>query len=366
MKVIDLRSIASALVAVPLLCFIAIFLSASLASGQSTNISYPTPLYENEINGSIRARDIGDSRLTSYFYTFLGNQGDVFMNVVTKNFNGDIDVFLAEGLKPLTKVPIYADNGETETGRVIYLRKPEKLILRIEGRTPNDDPATFQIKFAGSFLASKDSMPEGVDEPKVETVAESNVRVNSVGTIIAVIPKARPTPKPPETVAEKTEEKNDSEKAAETRDEIAPPTADKEEAKPEVVVTENIPGAEKTDAGRSRNPRARRTTTRRNTTPVKRSEEAAERTDSSPAEVKNAPSRAGRTSRGANKPPSPSEPDPLANIHLVIEFKDGSRIERPMNEVLRFSVDKGILTVIAKDGTIGRYPILEVARTTIQ
>jgi hypothetical protein len=47
-------------------------------------------------------------------------------------------------------------------------------------------------------------------------------------------------------------------------------------------------------------------------------------------------------------------------------FKDGTTIERPMSEVLRFTVDKGVLTVISKDGRIGRYSILDVAKVTIQ
>jgi hypothetical protein len=50
----------------------------------------------------------------------------------------------------------------------------------------------------------------------------------------------------------------------------------------------------------------------------------------------------------------------------VILFKDGSKIERPMNEVLRFSVDRGILTVVSKDGTTAKYSIFEVASVTIQ
>ena len=78
------------------------------------------------------------------------------------------------------------------------------------------------------------------------------------------------------------------------------------------------------------------------------------------------------TSKAATTPPTggskTTEPgqDPLQNINLVILFKDGRTIQRPMSEVFRFSVDKGILTVISKDGTIGRYSILEVAKVTIE
>jgi hypothetical protein len=315
------------------------------------------------LNGAIRARDSGDARLTSYFYTFQGNQGDVFMNVVTKNFNGDIDVFLAEGLKPLTKVPIYDDNGETETGRIIYLRKPERLILRIEGRTPNDDPATYQIKFAGSFEASKDAVPDGSDLPKVENVAESNIRVNSVGTIIAVIPKPKPTPKPSETIAEKNADPARDTQASTKPEQQTPEKAEAETSKPEVVVTENVTAAEKAPLKMSApaNTRGRRTAvTPKRKVPTETTEEA---TVAEPPPASS--SRTARITRPKTLRKS-AEPDPLTNIHLVIEFKDGRRVERPMSEVLRFSVDRGVLTVISKDGTVGRYPILEVARTTIQ
>jgi hypothetical protein len=56
----------------------------------------------------------------------------------------------------------------------------------------------------------------------------------------------------------------------------------------------------------------------------------------------------------------------MANIQLVIEFKDGRTIRRPMSEVFRFTVDRGQLTVISKDGSIGWYTMLDVAAVTIK
>ncbi len=57
--------------------------------------------------------------------------------------------------------------------------------MRIQGRTPNDDPATFYIKFAGSFKPLAPSgLAENVEIPKVEVDRTGTVRVNSVGTII--------------------------------------------------------------------------------------------------------------------------------------------------------------------------------------
>jgi hypothetical protein len=141
----------------------------------------PDALTSNEISGQIPARDIGDARLTSYFYTFNAGQGDVFHNVVTKNLNGDIDIFTADNLRPLSKITIYADSSEGETGRVIYLRQPAKLILRVEGRSPNDDAATYRIKFAGSFApAIAPPRNQETETPTVKSDNQTDVRVNSV------------------------------------------------------------------------------------------------------------------------------------------------------------------------------------------
>lgn len=75
-----------------LFCVLHFAFCVSAIYSQSTNQSFPTPVTSNEINGTIKARDLGDARLTSYFYVFNGNQGDIFINVVTKNLDGDIDI----------------------------------------------------------------------------------------------------------------------------------------------------------------------------------------------------------------------------------------------------------------------------------
>jgi hypothetical protein len=342
---------------------------ASTVSAQSTNQSFPTPVTSNEISGTIKARDVGDSRLTTYFYQFDGDQGDVFINVVASNFTGDIDVFTLNGLRPLTKIVLYADTGSSETGRVIYLRKPEKMILRVQGRTPGDDVATFRVKFAGSFVAS--TMAEPGAEPTLPSVTaknESGIRVNSVGTIVEVIPKATPTPTPVDVTSGVVDERSGVE---ETEKAVAEPKVEDKpveivteapEKKLEVVVTENIPPATET---KTATPPARRRTrgraTARRSPPATTSE--TERT-SGPATL--IPPRSTRRGRVPPKTTTPAEPDPLEKVNLVIEFKDGTVIERPMSEVFRFTVDKGILTVISKDGSIGRYSILDVAKLTIQ
>ncbi len=348
--------------------FVVCFLTgtAIFSYAQSNDQNFPTPITSNQINGTINARDIGDSRLTTYYFTFNGNQGDVFINVVTKNLNGDIDVFAAEGLRPLTKIVVYADSSDNETGRVIYLRKPEKIILRIQGRSPNDDPATFQIKFAGSFMASSDAEIEAPKLPEVQKENESGVIVNSVGTIIAVKPK--PTPEPKESVAEKKdereieniEEEKEKETVAEKSDEETEP---EKRVNPQVVINDDL---------------EKKSETKQEVT-VSKTE--VEKKDDEITEVSEIPTNRERTEISADKTDTAEkeeskkakekskkekEPNPLENIRLVVLLKDGGRIERPMSEIIKFGVEKGVLTIIHKDGSISRYSILDVESVTIR
>jgi hypothetical protein len=310
----------------------------TLVLAQSTTQDFPTPVTTNEIDGTINARDVGDARLTTYFYTFNGTQGDLFINVNSQNFNGDIDVFTADGLDPVTKIVMYADSSVNETGRVVYLRKPEKLILRVQGRTPGDDPATFRIKFAGSFLAAADTGREEPALPKVTAENETGIKVNSVGTIVEVPKKTEVAKANEEPPAAPEEKKVEEEKPAEISEE----RAETKRKRVEVVVTDNT----KPEAVAKKAPPVRTVRPRR--TPPKRTVTAA------------------KTASREKAPPKEKAPDPLENVHLIIEFKDGKRIERKMSDVFRFTVDKGILTVVSKDGTIGRYNILDIVRTTIE
>lgn len=330
--------------------FCALFsFNAFSIKAQSSDQNFPTPITDNTLSGTIKARDIGDSRLTTYYFTFNGNQGDIFVNVVTKNLNGDIDIFAVEGLRPLTKIVVYADTSDNETGRVVYLRKPEKIIMRIQGRSPNDDPATFQIKFAGSFLAGTET--DLNNEPKLPEVAKNNnsdVIVNSVGTIIGVKPKPTPEPKPP--VAEKTEKTEEKAEAEVAKTE--PDEEEKEKEKPTVVVTENIEPTEET----------KKVETVAKT--GKKKTKTLEIDNEKPKpEAKPKKEKVKKTEETAKTEPVPN---PLENIRLKVLLKDGDTIEKPMSEVVKFGVEKAILTIVNKDGTILRYPILDVAKVTIE
>jgi len=343
------------------------------AYGQSTDQLFPTPVRTTEITSSIKARAIGDPRLTTYYYTFEGRQGDVFINVQSTNFTGDIDVYVLPGQVPMTKIVVYGDQPETETGRVVYLRKPERLLLRIQGRSPGDEDASVRIKFAGSFAVSQLDDSGAPDVPKVESTAETNVRVNSVGTILEVIPKATPTPaavaERSEVVADepKSDAKIEEEKEAAKKEDAAATEPVTVSRKVEVLVTDPVKPEESVKDPAPRRATARNRRTRPAPTPKieeKAVEEpAAEKAADPPPRTT---TRSSRRRRAATRPDEETQPDPMANIRLVVYFKDGSTIDRPMNEVLRFSVERAVLTVISKNGTIGRYNMTEVARVSIE
>ena len=65
--------------------------------------------------------------------------------------------------------------------------------------------------------------------------------------------------------------------------------------------------------------------------------------------------------------PKETPSNPLADLRLIVLFKDGTRMERPMSEISRVNVDnKGMLTIVTKDGKIERHSILDVSKMTIE
>ena len=349
-----------------------LFVGALSVYSQSSLQDHPTPITRNEVSGTIKPRDLGDARLTTHYFWFEGSQGDVFINLTSKNFAGDIDVFTQNGLRTLTKIIVYADFGEVETGRVIYLRKSERLLLRVQGRSPNDEPANYRFKFAGSFVAAIGDASDVPEMPKVSESAVSGVRVNSAGT------KLPPEPKPVEKKVEAETERSDvtvtqnveptkTEEVEKKTESVDDESAKKEETKPEVVVTDPVKEAATSTTKPAAKRPPRRTRATRTNPPKAEAKKTTEDAAPSNAEVSTKSEEtterveAGKSSAKAEKPP-----DPLASIHLVILFKNGSKIERPLSEVLRFSVDKGILTVISKNGTTGKYQMLEVTKVTIE
>lgn len=364
-----------------LLAVLSIILSSPIYP-QSTDQNSPTLVTSNQIDGEIKARDIGDSRRTTYYFLFNGNRGDIFINIVTSNLNGEIDVFTLEGLRPKTKITLFADNAENETGRVIYMRKPEQLIMRVQGRTPNDDPATFQIKFAGSFepLVARREKSDS-DLPEVNTTAEGTVKVNSVGTIIENLPKAKSEK---ETKAELKDEVKTVESVADNKKNPKETAKDDKTESIEIdkkVVNNDVPTVfdptKKVDeiikeAGEKTSPRvlvtdpfektAKSESVKEETKPPELTVELKEKSKKTSATI--TIERVVEPDETAVK--TEEKVDPLSKVFLKLELKDGEKFQRPMSEVLSMNVIKGVLTIVTSDGKIREISILDVAKMTVE
>jgi hypothetical protein len=359
------RSIVSALCA-------AVFLLPAVVGvrAQSADVRFPTPVQTNEVEGTIAARDIGDARLTDYFYTFTGVPGDLLITIECKNLNGDLDIFTAAELRPLLKIPVYAESSSAIT-KSIYFRKRESLILRIEARTPNDDGGTFHIRFSGSFEPisegpSLEAESRAAEESKVtsKSTGRKGTRVSSVGarieeppTEVAAAPAPTPaaspaTPEESAEVAKPAPSKTTRRGRASARRTQTKPAAPSETVKPSTGENSeaNKEGAE---TAKKENPAKE--------TPAPTAETPKE---TSAAESKPKPVRRGPTRRTPKTNPA-AEPEPESGQRLVIEIKDGTRIEFLMNTVRSVTIYGGQIVIVGKDGKVERVSMANVARMSI-
>jgi hypothetical protein len=311
--------------------FAALFLIVALgqsASAQSTELEYPTPVRANEISGTITARDLGDPRLTRYYYSLTGTPGDLIVIAEGRNLEGDVDVFTAGTLRPLAKVSFYAGGTTSGGAKTIYLKNRESLILRVEARTPNDNEGSFRIRFEGSFepVLGDVVVPDPVGPPSTETssAGKKTRRVNAVGARIAEPEE----PAVAETSPDSTTEKPAENSAAET------PTSTTAEA------TKPAPTRPRPRNRRSRTPRSTRATT--------------------------PPAETATTMPTLEPTPAPATEPEVAGPRLIIETRDGMRVERYMTTVRRVTVERGQLVVVTRDGKVERQPMSNVLRMAIE
>jgi len=330
-------------------CWVVLLLAAFTGSAwaQSTDVAWPSPVRTNEVVGTITARDLGDPRVTDHFYAFTGTPGDVLITVDSRNLNGDIDVFTFSGLRPLLKFTVYAGSSSPIT-KSIYLRKQEDLILRVEGRTPNDDDAVYKVRFGGAFEPiTSGPLAEHEDATQLETAVAASVkggrRVSSVGARIEeprteVAEAPLPEPTPVESSEAKAAAAKPTSRSSRTRRPAARRTRPAEPAKPEETAakskTEDKPPAENT-----------------------------ENEPKTPAKVRR-PTRRSASARAAAKPTAPQEPED-SGPRLIIETSDGTLVDRYMSTVRRVTVENGQVVVVGKDGKIQRIPLASVVRMTI-
>lgn len=315
--------------------FAALFLILALgqsASAQSTELEYPTPVRANEISGTITARDLGDPRLTRYYYSFTGTPGDLIVTAEGRNLEGDVDVFTVGTLRPLAKVSFYAGGTTSGGSKTIYLKNRQSLILRVEARTPNDNEGSFRVRFEGSFepIIGDVLIPEPVVLPSAETsrAGKKTRRVNAVGARIE-------EPEPAPTVTENTTPpiNPSTEKPGETPANADTPTATTAEA------TKPTPT-------RPRSPRNRRSRT--------------------PRPTRRPPAQTAKTAPPVEPAPAPEAEPAAAGPRLIIETRDGMRVERYMTTVRRVTVERGQVIVVTKDGKVERQPMSNVLRMAIE
>lgn len=308
--------------------FLLMLLLAASVSAQSTDIGYPTPIRSNEISGTIAPRDLGDPRLTRYFYSFTGTPGDLIISVESRNLEGDVDVFTAGTLRPLDKVSLYAGGTSPGGSKTIYLRTRQSLILRVEARTPNDNEGSFRVRFAGTFEPISSDIPD--PEPIIPTLSSTSSADKKARRVTATGARIEE----PEPVVAATTEPETTAPAAPTTE----PPAPAETPATTAEVTKPQPEKPK-PAARTRRPRTPRT--RRN-----------------------------RPTPTARKVPTPTaQPaaiEPASGPRLIIETRDGMRVERYMTTVRRVTVERGQIVVVMTDGKIERQPLSNVLRMAIE
>jgi hypothetical protein len=336
---------------------------------QSADQNLPTPIHASDITGKIPALDIGDPRSTRHYYAFTGTPGDLTVTMESNNLNGDLDIFTAVTFRPLMKLPMYAESGSATT-KSIYLRAQQVLILRIEARSPNDSDGTYHIAFSGAFAPfsggiqvaeSNESSGEG------KSVARSSDkhlrRVSSVGATID-----EPVPAPTPSVGAETAK-------SETKTDTT--------AKPAGAA----PKSSTSDKSRAATPKSttKRTATRNRqparkppaaTTPTLTKADTGSSSNTSAPSSKPAAPGGANSSKPNNKPAaSPASnstkqesalPQVPAGGHLIIEEKDGTRIDQPMATVRRVLIENGLIVVMLKNGKIERVPMSNVARMAIE
>ncbi|HSQ24004.1 MAG TPA: hypothetical protein VLN44_06330 [Pyrinomonadaceae bacterium] len=314
----------------------------------------PTPVLTNEINGKIKALDLGDPRLTRHFYALEGSPGDLLITIDSRNLNGDIDVFTAVTFRPLMKTTVYASSQSPEVTKGIYLRAHQILILRVEARTPSDEPGTYHIRFGGTFERFSGGIPvaEASSAESEETPEKRGAnRLSSVGATIPRPPtenvetaEAKPSPSP-EKAAEKT--------PAETE------TVKKTTSNSSRRTTSRPPPRRGTRPAPSKP-----ATSAKKSAPAKTESEAGKTEILPPAEEKPGVSeKPAETSPPAEKPKTP-----VASLgaRLIVEQKDGTRIDRPMSTVRRVVIEGSAIVIILKTGKIERIPMSDVLRMAIE
>jgi len=337
-----------------------LLIAAGVSHAQSNDQALPTPVLTSEIDGTIAALDLGDSRLTRHFYAFEAEPGDLTVTVSGRNLNGDVDIFTAVTFRPLMKISIYANTIPPEVTKGIYFRTRQILILRVEARSPDDDPGVYRITFGGTFRPFTGGIPvaENSESSVDSTTSRNTRRLSSVGATIPQPPEPKIEEAKPEEKPSGTEPPKESETKPEPKPKIPRTTtrgsARNRTPRPKPAETEK-PKAEpaKTETSETGTPEPEKPKTERKTAKSRGTKPKVE------------PKRA-EAEENSGETSAATAPQEQLGPRLIIEQTDGTRIERPMSTVRRVIVEGGTIVVVLKTGKIERVPMSAVARMSIE
>ncbi len=359
---------------------------AALCAAQSSDISYPAPIFSEEVAGRIVPRDIGDARRTRHFYIFRGTEGDLLIDVEGAELSGDIDIFTATTLRPLLKVTLYGGTA-TKVSKSVFLRKEETLILRVEARAAGDAEGTYRIRFGGSFAPAPAGLAQAPEtiapdtasnaarkDRNVRRVTSTGARIDEPVVEVPSLEAAAPAPTPAESsgaraeggTPPKREAPRSSRRGRGTRPAPArskAPTAGKTPAETagETTTSGNTADAAATpttEAAREPDATARPSGTRAPRTPRRRT-----------APRRSTPAARAETATPSDTTPTESStpaPAAAASPRLIIVTKDGETLEREMSTVRRVTVENNQVVVVTKDGKTIRQPMANVLKMSIE
>lgn len=322
----------------------------AIAAAQSSDVSQPTPLRANEIEGRIAPRDIGDPRTTQHYYLFSALPGDLTLTITSDNLNGNVDLFTAAGLRPLAQIVIYGSDTPSRISRTIFFRQTENLIMRVDARTPNDREGGYQIRFDGGFTPA--------DVPYTD---ESAISQNSSETIAAGTNRrgVRRTT----SVGGRIEEPERERANVPPADAPAPASSEPNVAAPETPAPAGETATPSTVARRPVRTPSRRTRSERPPSPVRRSTRTRSR---APVRRRPPTTTSEETTTAAPSPEDTSIARPETNARLVIETTDGERNARAMSGVQRVTIENGEIVIVMIEGQIERVPLTRVRRVAIE
>jgi hypothetical protein len=272
----------------------------------------------------------------------------------SNNLNGDVDIFTAVTFRPLMKTTLYANSQSGNVTKGLYLRTRQILILRVEARTPNDDEGSYHVRFGGSFAPFSGGIPVAENtEPASDTEPRrGNNRLSSVGATIA-----EPVVETPAVNAEPKSEAKTGKPSEETEATRKGTAAKKRPARPSTTT--------RNSRGRARPVPPKPATS--DTEPAKQSEAKAGETKIEEVKTEATKNDTGAATDEKAEPAKPKAQDlPVPGAHLIIESKDGTRIDRPMSTVRRVVVEGGVIVIVLKTGHIDRVPMSTVNRMAIE